>query len=102
MSWVGLDIHIVAEGRSDNTKVRCRHDMQWPPACYLRCRPWPWPEIGGRPRWRNMALDLRNILPASQARSHQCRKRQDPKRLSRVTLATKLTFAARNPEMEGD
>src|SRR3984893_15226181 len=102
MSWVAHDIHIVAEGRCDNTEVRCRHDTPWPPACYPRCSRRLWPEIGGRLRGRNMALNLQNIRPASQARSHQRRIRPDPNRLSRVTLATKLAFAARTPETEGD
>src|SRR5258708_3915596 len=55
MSWVAHDIHTVAEGRCDNTEVRCRHDTLWPPACCPRCSRQSWPEIGGRLRWRNMA-----------------------------------------------
>src|ERR1700674_1380602 len=102
MSWVGHDIHTVAEGRCGNTEVRCRHDRPRPPACYPRRSRRLWPEIGARLRWRNMDLNLRNIRTASQARSHQCRKRQDLRRLSRVALATKLAFAARNRETEGD
>src|ERR1700730_17007235 len=102
MSWVAHDTHTVAEGRCDNTKVRCRHDTPWLQACYPRCSRRLWPEIGGRLRWRNMALNQRNTQPASQARSHQWRKRQDLRRLSRASLATKLAFAARNPETEGD
>src|SRR6266853_3410765 len=102
MSWVARDIHTVAEGRCDNTKVRCRRGTARRPACYPRCSRRLWPEIGGRLRWRNMALSLRNIRPASQARSHRRRIRPDRRRLSRVTLATKLAFVARTPETEGD
>src|SRR5260370_32987543 len=102
MSWVAHDIHTVAEGRCDNTEVRRRADTPWPPACYPRCSRRLWPEIGGRLRWRNRALNLRNIRPASQARSHRCRTRPDPRHPFQVTLATKLAFAARNPETEGD
>src|SRR5467141_3948416 len=102
MSWVAHDIHTVAEGRCDNTEVRCRHDTPWPPACYPRCSRRLWAEIGGRLRWRNMALNLRNIRTASPARSDLCHIRPDSKRLSPATFATKLTFAARTPGTEGD
>src|SRR6266403_2439361 len=101
MSWVAHDIHTVAEGRCDNTEVRCRDGTPRPPACYPRCNRQLLPETGGRLRWRNMASNLRNIRPASQARSHRGRIRPDPRRLSRVTLATKLAFAVRTPETEG-
>ena len=101
MCWVVHDTHTVAGGRSDSTEVRHRRDTAWPPTSYRRCSRRLWPEIGGGSRWRNMASNPRNIRPASQARSHQSRKRQDPRRLSRVTLATKLVFAAQNPEKEG-
>src|SRR6266852_6530738 len=102
MSWVAHDIHTVAEGRCDNTEVRYRDDTPWPPACYPRCKRRLTPEIGRTLRWRNMASNLRNIRPTSQARSHRGRIRPDPRRLPRVTLATKLAFAARTPETEGD
>src|SRR6266404_6801872 len=102
MSWVAHDIHTVAEGRCDNTEVRCRHDTPRLPAYYLRWRRHLRKEIGGRLRWRNTALNLRNIRSEVAAKSNQCRKRQDPRRLSRVTLSTKPAFAARSPETVGD
>src|SRR5437016_2862235 len=90
MSWVAHDIRTVAEDRCGNTEVRCRDDTPWPLACYPRRSRRLWSGIGGRLRWRNMALNQRNIRPESQARSHPRRIRQDPRHLSRVTLSTKL------------
>src|SRR5208282_2073024 len=100
MSSVAHDIHTVAEGRCDSTEARCQRDTPWRPACdppYSRPLS---PEIARRFRCQNMVLNLESILPASQARSHPRRIRQNLGRLSRVALATKGPFATRTLDPE--